>query len=233
MAAQARQSLPVRRLAGTVALSLFAVGGFLYPAASHAAPARFVNRAFTVVSVNTTSTPQTIEVQRGWAGPETTVGVAANTVFLRRYNGKSDISELSAGDSVLITGTVAGTRTLLATTVKDMSIQVAYTQVNATVAFVSRDFSQMTVHIRAAQGPNAPFYAGSTVSADITPTTPVTLLGGMGGTIQQLRPGMAITFYGFSDRAGQVITNPHGITQIPAAQVNQLTVAAPNDNAPR
>jgi hypothetical protein len=220
-----------RRLFHLVGAGLV-VAAVLVPAGgSHAAAGTSTNQAFTVVSIPAASsaTTQTILVQRTWDGPEFIIDVAPTTTIVRRFDGPSTLSEVSAGDHLLITGANLGNHTIAATAIKDTSIQVGFTSINARVRYVARDFSAMAVRITANEHGNAAFGVGSTILVDITPTTPITLLQGA-GTVQQLRPQMLINIhYGLSNREGQVMFTAHDITELPQANAASLPQVAPAD----
>jgi hypothetical protein len=203
-------------------------------APTHAAG--MLTQAFTLVSVNNSITPPTLIVQRNEISPLTTIRVAGTTSIVRRFGGKSDVTELSPGDHLAISGTNLGNHSVNATRIKDNSIQVAGTQINATVSWVARDFGRMAVHVTANEGANAAFSVGNTILVNISPDTPVIFLVGQGGGlpgVQGLRPGMPITLHGFSDHEGQVILNPRDIEEILGEQVNALIRIAPNDSSAR
>jgi hypothetical protein len=223
---------------GRVAIAAGMVGmlaaGLGAPAASHAAPAllKATGRDFTVVSIGGSTTSTTMMVQRGPDSPEISVIINPTTTLVRRFNGPAELSQFSAGDRVHITGTGTAATTITATEVKDNSIQVAFTQINGRVLFVSRALDRMVLRVTANQGSNAAIPVGNIATLNITPTTPVDLLGQHNGTVANVRPGMVLTLWGLSNRPGQIVFRPHDITQLLTNNANVLTKSAPGDNTP-
>lgn len=251
----------IGRFAAVAGMAGVLVAGLGTPVASHAAGnhGRAVrnhghtlppnSHDWVVVSVAGASAPTTMVVEHGPKSPEFTVAISSTTTLVRRFNGKSDPSELSAGDHVQITAaapvvaattpattttTVAGAAPIIvATAIKDNSIQVAFTQINGRVLSVGRDLTQMVVRVTANEGANAAIRRGAIATVDTTATTVVTLTGGKPGTMADVRPGMVLTFWGLSNREGHIVFVPHDVTQLLASSANTLTKAAPNDNTPK
>jgi hypothetical protein len=203
------------------------------PGASHAAPAllKATGADFTVVSVAGNTAPTTMMVQRGLDSPEISVAISPATTLVRRFNGPADLSQFSAGDQVHVTGTGTAATTITATEVKDNSIQVAYTQINGRVLYISRAFDRMVLRVTANQGGNAAIPVGDIATLNITPTTPVVLIGQSNATVANVRPGMVITLWGLSNRPGQIVFRPHDITQL-LTNAGVLTKSAPGDSTP-
>lgn len=217
------------------------IGGLclLSPAGASRATAS-ITGTFTVVSVNPFATAPAVPTLTVQRGDETshviTVRVPPGAAVVRRFNGASSLSEVSPGDQVVVTGTSKGAYTIVAARARDTSIQVGGTQINGTVSYIARDFGRMAVSVTANEGENAAFKVGATVLVVINPSLPVLYINAPGaGTngVQGLRPGLPITFYGFSDRAGQVILSPHDIEQILTDQEDALIRAAPSDGSPK
>ncbi len=167
---------------------------------------------YTLVSVASNTPPTTLQVQRDAAGPLITVTVTPGTTIMRRFDGHSSLDQLGPGDQLQITSTPAGT-TLTATQIEDLSLQQAYTQLNGTVAYLTRPLAQLALRVTATEGANAAFARGFTVLVDVTPATPVRFLDGHSGTVSQLRPGTTITLYGLSDREGHLVLSPRAIAE--------------------
>jgi hypothetical protein len=194
------------------------------------------SQAFTVVSVPST-TPNTLIVQRSINGPEITVTISPTATLVRRFDGKSNLGELSGGDQVLITPMAPPTAsspavTIPAGVVKDVSIQVAYTQINGRAMFVSQALNEMVVGVTANEGRLAAIPVGDRAFVDVTPTTAVSLVGKPNATIADVRPGMVLTMWGLSDNVSHVVFAPHDITQLLSSAAT-LSKAAPDDNTPK
>lgn len=226
------------RLPGAAGLVALLIGGVGQSLAVPAVAAT-VSGAYTVVSVNSNATAPavpTIVVERDATSRLITVRVPPGTPVLRRFGGASDLTELSAGDRVVITGSGPRGSTIVAGKVQDTSVQMAGTQINGVVRYISRDFSRMSVNVTANEGAKAAFAVGSTVLVAITPSTPVLYIiapGAGSNGVQGLRPGVAITFFGLSDREGRVVLGPHDIKQIQSFQEDALIRTAPGDGEPR
>jgi hypothetical protein len=201
------------------------------PGASHAAPAllKATGADFTVVSVAGNTAPTTMMVERSPNTPEITVAISPTTTLVRRFNGPADLSQFSAGDQVHVIGTGTAATTITATEVKDNSIQVAYTQINGRVLSISRAFDRMVLRVTANQGGNAAIPVGNIATLNITPATPVVLIGQPNATVTNVRPGMVLTLWGLSNRPGQIVFRPHDITQL-LTNAGVLTKSAPSDN---
>jgi hypothetical protein len=187
---------------------------------------------YTVVSVTGNNfPPSTFLVQLDATNPAITVSVGINTVIVRRFNGASNLSELSAGDRVAITGETPTTSTINATRVQNYSVQVGYTQVNGTVLYVASNLSGIALRVTANEGRDAAFGVGTIIMINTTPSTSIRFLDGHTGHLTDLRPGMRLTLYGVSDREGQIVVSPHSIEQIRSARAHVLTRVAPDDSA--
>jgi hypothetical protein len=219
------------RFAIVTGLAGMLAAGVGTPVASHAAPAplKAAGRDFTVVSIGGSAVPTTMMVQRDPNSPEISVLISPTTTLVRRFNGPADLSQFSAGDQVHVTGTGTAATTITATEVKDNSIQVAYTQINGRVLYISRAFDRMVLRVTANQGGNAAIPVGNIATLNITPTTPVTLIGQHNATVANVRPGMVLTLWGLSNRPGQIVFRPHDITQL-LTNAGVLTKSAPGDN---
>jgi hypothetical protein len=172
-------------------------------------------------------------VQRDTTSPEITITVDPTTTIVRRFNGASDLSELSEGDQVTITGTQQSSGAIAATKVQNNSAQVGHSQINGMVLYAASDLSGVALKVTANEGSGAAFAIGSVVQVATTPATPIRFLNGHVGRVPDLRPGMRLTLYGLSDRAAQMVVSPHDIAQIPSKRAGVLTSAAPDDGTPR
>ncbi len=222
------------RLAMATGMAGMLAAGVGTPGASHAASTllKATGADFTVVSIAGNTAPTTMMVERGPDTPEIMVAISPTTTLVRRFDGPADLSQFSAGDQVHVTGTGTATTTIMAGEVKDNSIQVAYTQINGRVLFVSRTLDRLVVRVTANQGGNAAIPVGNIATLNITPTTPVDLIGQHNATPANVRPGMVLTLWGLSNRPGQIVFRPHDITQLLTNSANVLTKSAPSDSTP-
>jgi hypothetical protein len=230
----------VSRMLSTAALGGLVLAGMLVPAASHAATLPVRPQSFTVVSVPN-ATPNTLVVQRSVTGPEITVTLSPAATIVRRFDGKSNLGEFSGGDHVLITpvappiatgaATSAPTEAITAGAVKDESIQVGYTQINGRVVFVDQALNQLVLIVTADEGKLAAIPVGDHAFVDVTPTTPVSLVGKSNATMADVRPGMVLTMWGLTQNEAHVLFAPRGITQL-LGNAATLTQVAPNDSTP-
>ena len=228
-------------LLSTAALGGLLLAGMLLPAASHAAALPVRPQSFTVVSVPST-TPNTLIVQRSLTGPEITVTISPTATLVRRFNGKSNLGEFSGGDHVLITpvappmstgaATTAPTLAITAGAVKDESIQVGYTQINGRVVFVDQALNQLVLIVTADEGKFAAIPVNDHAFVDVSPTTPVSLVGKPAATIADVRPGMVLTMWGLTQNEAHVLFAPHDITQL-LGNAATLTKVAPSDSTPK
>jgi dihydrofolate reductase len=142
-------------------------------------------------------------VQRSLTGPEITVIIGPTATLVRRFNGKSNLGEFSGGDHVLITpaappvstgaATPAPTVAITAIAVKDESIQVDHTQINGRVVFVDQALNQLAPIVTADEGKLAAIPVRDHCFIDVSPTTPVSLVGKPTATMADVRPGILIT----------------------------------------
>ncbi len=181
-------------VAGLSAVMLTVLAG---PAASQAAPIYVRAQSFTVVSVSA-STPNTLIVQRSVTSPEITVVLSPTATIVRRFDGKSNLSEISAGDHIVVTpvapplptaGPVTATAamSITAAAVKDDSIQVGYSQINGRVIFVNQALTQLQLIVTANEGRFAAIPVGDHAFIDVTPTTPAALIGKPSATPADVR----------------------------------------------
>ncbi len=203
-----RSPLALGTLGAVGLLSLSALGPSLAPAhaATHAAaPARltgilqpgFASQAPTTLVISTT---------QGLVN----VNVMTDTVVVRRYNGLSALDELSPGDQLGVAGAMSGTNTLNASTVKDFSIQRAFTRNVGSITGFNSGMTQMTVKVLS--DPRHPkqnlMRPGQTISVAVTPAMSVTLSDGSLGTVQDnLSAGMVVTIIGVFNRNSSSFNN--------------------------
>lgn len=199
------------------------------PAKAHRTGDTAATWDYTVVSVAGNIPPSAFVVQRDEAGPLITVKVDPTTTMARRFGGVSNLSELSAGDEVTITGTPQPDGSIAASKVQDISVQVGHSQINGSVLYAASDLGGVALKVTANEGSGAAFGNGSVITVATTPSTTLRLLNGRMGRVPDLRPGMIVTLYGLSDRAAQMVLSPHGLEQIAAAHAGALTRTAPDD----
>src|ERR1035437_9586144 len=142
-------------IAGAVAPLSAQAAGKALPKAKHAALVS--NREYQIVAL-TAGTPNTIQVKDlvTGAGP-ITVSLSPTAVIVRRYNGKSSFGELSVKDLITVAPLKALGQTaapVLATRIKDFSIQVAYTQIAGTITGIIPGLNQVTLTVTATKGHN-------------------------------------------------------------------------------
>jgi hypothetical protein len=224
------------RLVSAVAMTGLLIAGLSAPLAGHAAPGTHRNvklaaalkankHDFIVISVAGNTAPTTMVVARGPYSAEITVAVSSTTTIVRRFDGKSDLSEVSPGDQVQIKGvrttaggvaaTNAATVTgITATAIKDVSIQVGFTQINGRVLYISRALDQLVVRVTANEGRYAAFERGAIATIDVTPATKFALLNNPNATTADVRPGMVLTGWGLSNRDSHIMFSPHDLTQL-------------------
>lgn len=177
------------------------------PLAAHAATAATAVPAITRLAGTlqpgfATTAPTSLQVVTA-QGITMTVNVSTTTQIVRRYNGQSALDELSPGDKIGVSGSMSGTTAITATTLKDATIQRAFTRNVGRITAISSDMTKLTVRVlrdSRAQGHN-PFDEGSTIYVAVTPTMTVTLADGSQGTVQDsLSTGLIITTLGVYDR---------------------------------
>lgn len=116
--------------------ALVSTGLALSPAAHAAtAPKPDYYTGYLVSAPTSLTAPTTLSYQTRYKGL-LTVNVSTSTQIVRRYNGASELDELSANDQLQVWGKLTGT-TLVATRIKDTSIQDAWTRFVGRVLTVS------------------------------------------------------------------------------------------------
>jgi hypothetical protein len=104
-----------------------------------ATPAGLLNKAVVAQTSGTVASLGANSLTVTTATGTVTVNTQANTVFLRRFGGKSDLAEFSTGDQVTVIGKTAGTATtsIDARLIRNASIQKRYGTFAGTVQGVS------------------------------------------------------------------------------------------------
>lgn len=146
-----------------------------------------------------TTQPTTLTLQTPYHGL-VTVGVGSNAKLVRRYNGRSNLAELSAGDKLTVVATYLGNSSYSATRIKDVTIQKAFSSMVGRIKTISG--STLTVQVLAdsrAKGQN-PFRVGETLTQTVSPQTVITLANGSAGTMANLQPGMRFYTLGVVNR---------------------------------
>jgi hypothetical protein len=160
------------------------------------------------------STPLQLAVK----GQSTPVNVQVNssTLIVRRYNGISSLSELSPGDSIAVRGTMSGTDTIVASGVKDFSIQHAFTHNLGVITAASSGPNGTTalkvrvVRDSAYKGQN-PFAVGNIISMNVPSTLQVILADGTVTTFGSLSSTSSSTGNAPTSFLDSVNNSPAGI----------------------
>jgi len=167
-----------------------------------------------------------------------TVNILPKTKFVRLYNGRSDLDELSIGDQLAVSGSQTATNTVGATVVKDLSIQEAWTHMSGTITSVSGNTVVVTV-LRDAL--NAPFSKNQSLTLAIGSATKVMVPSGtrfsvMAGTAAMpslsAATGTTVTVLGVYNKAQSAFTTVYrlrihhtrtGAGSVPTAAPNAAT----------
>lgn len=205
-------------LAATALLSMGVAGAVPAHADSTVPTATAI--AGTLQSGFGTAEPSTLTVVTKGHGT-LSVSVSTTTTVVRHGGNASALTELSAGDSLLIRGTFQSSTTFAATIVRDLSISRA-TIYGAVTAICNCAANATTVTmtpqrllsgrgawstIRAKRlhavpllaRPSAPTPASITFT--LVPSTPATLANGTAGTTASVQVGMHVAVSGVYDRA--------------------------------
>ena len=140
------------------------------------------------------------------------VAVTTGTQIVRRYNGKSGLDELSAGDRLELTGTFVNTL-YTASLIKDVSIQDAYSTLVGTISYISPMTTPPYFTVRAqrdAQG-RAPFRDGLVLTVDIQLSTQLLVHGMTTNQVTTLNPGEVVTVLGTFDRHSNTFTTTNRV----------------------
>ena len=238
-------------IAGIAAVAGMLFAGLGTPAPTHAA-GRILPRAshallskadvYVIVSLTPGTANSMVVRDSVTSDPPITVTLGPTAKIVRRYDGKSSFAELSVNDRVNVwPAAVAGTQSITATTpisgsqplvtrVKDLSIQVAYTQIAGKITAISADKTQLSVLVTANKGSNkAAFMVQQNVTLNVTASTPV-YLGKKAGTVADLQPGMVIRTWGLSDAVTGVMSAPHAIHVVPQKAAGQTDTGTTTDN---
>jgi hypothetical protein len=155
----------------------------------------------TVDGVVETISGTTLTVQTA-SGTTVTVTVPATTKFVRRYNGRSGLDELTEGDRITADGSFerSSTTTFDARRVKDWSIQRAYTRVVGNVATVQNGV--VTLRVARGRSERSPYWHGEGVWVTLSSSTLV-MAGSVTATVDAVQPGMRVLVLGLYDRASR------------------------------
>jgi Domain of unknown function (DUF5666) len=140
------------------------------------------------------------------------VAVTTSTQIVRRYNGKSGLDELSAGDRLELTGTFVNT-VFTASVVKDVSIQDAYSTLVGTISYISPMTTPPYFTVRAQRDAHgrAPFQDGQVLTVDVQPGTQLLVHGTTTNQITALNPGEVVTVLGTFDRHSNTFTTTNRV----------------------
>ncbi len=176
------------------------------------------------------STPLQLAVPTGGGASKiVSVQVSSSTTVVRRYNGISSLSELSPGDSIGVRGTMSGTDTIIANTVKDFSIQRAFTHNLGVITAASSGPNGTTtlkvrvLHDSIYKGQN-PFAVGNTISMNVPSTLKVILADGTVSTFGSLGSTSSSTGSAPTSFLDSVNNNPVGITIATLGVYNRQTL---------
>lgn len=151
----------------------------------------------TLLTLAGTTAPTSLSVQTKSA--TITVMVAGTTTLLRRYNGHSNLAEFSPGDQLSVRGSyeAGSTTTLDALSIKDKSIQHAFTDVLGQVQSVANGAATLVVAHK--RGFFSPYRHGGNMQVTFTSAT-IVMSGGVTTTVDAIQPGLKIIAMGLYDR---------------------------------
>ena len=134
------------------------------------------------------------------------VSIAGSTKIVRRYYGGSGLDQLSQGDSLQVTGTLAN-GLVTASMVRDLSIQEAYSSLVGTVGFVNFHNPQyFTVRVTRDEGRHSPFRDHSNLVIYVNSNTQIVTSSGTTNQITVLNPGQTVTVLGVYNRHRHAFT---------------------------
>ena len=150
--------------------------------------------------ISGTTVPATLTVQAG--SRMVSVTVPATTKFVRRYNGRSSLDELTAGDRITAYGSfkTGSSTTFEAQRVKDWSIQRAYTRVVGSVATVQNGV--VTLRVARGRSEHSPYWHGEDVWVTL-PSSAIVTSGSGAVTVNAVQPGVRVLVLGLYDRASR------------------------------
>ncbi len=157
--------------------------------------------------------PTTLTLQSN--GTSYTVDISTTTKLVRRFNGVSALDEFAANDQLTVTGTIETGNTIMATRVKDLSIQAAYTRMLGQVTAVSTPGAapSLTVTVLKDGSGRAPFAPGQSYTLPIGATTQVTANGTtVAGSLNGIVAGEQVTALGVFDRTSRNFVSVARIT---------------------
>ena len=152
-------------------------------------------------TISGTTVPATLTVQTA-SGTTVTVTVPATTKFVRRYNGRSSLDELTAGDRITAWGSFekGSTITFDAQRLKDWSIQRAYTRVVGSVATVQNGV--VTLRVGHGRSEHSPYRHGEAVWVTL-PSSAIVTSGSVTVRVDAVQPGVRVLVLGLYDRASR------------------------------
>ena len=147
-----------------------------------------------------TTGPARLTVRAG--STTVTVAVPATTEFERRYNGRSSLDELTAGDRITAYGSFerGSTTTFDARQIKDWSIQRAYTRVVGSVATVQNGI--VTLRVARGRSEHSAYRHGEDVWVTL-PSSAIVASGSVAVRVNAVQPGVRILVLGLYDRASR------------------------------
>jgi hypothetical protein len=153
-----------------------------------------------VQTLSGTTMPATLTVRAG--SRTVTVTAPATTRFLRRYNGRSSLDEVTAGDRITAYGSfkTGSSTTFAAQRVKDWSIQHAYTRVVGSVATVQNGV--VTLRVARGRSEHSPYWHGEGVWVTV-PSSAIVASGSGAVRVQAVQPGVRVLVLGLYDRASR------------------------------
>jgi hypothetical protein len=130
------------------------------------------------------------------------VTVPATTKLVRRYNGRSSLDELMAGDRIIAYGSFknGSTTTFDAQRIQDWSIQRAYTRVVGSVATVQNGI--VTLRVARDRSEHSAYWHGDDVWVTV-PSSALVMSGAGAVRVNVVRPGVRVVVLGLYDRASR------------------------------
>jgi hypothetical protein len=145
-----------------------------------------------------TTVPATLTVQAGRM--TVSVTMPATTTIVRRYNGRSSLDELMAGDRIIAYGSFknGSTTTFDAQRIQDWSIQRAYTRVVGSVATVQNGV--VTLRVARDRSEHSAYWHGDDVWVTL-PSSAIVMSGAVAVRVNAVHPGVRVVVLGLYDRA--------------------------------
>jgi hypothetical protein len=150
--------------------------------------------------ISGTTMPAKLTVQAG--SMTVTVTVPTTTKFVRRYNGRSSLDELTAGDRIIAYGAFknGSITTFDAQRITDWSIQRAYTRVVGSVATVQNGV--VTLRVARGRSEHSAYRHGEDVWVTL-PSSAIVASGSGAVAVKAVRPGERVLVLGLYDRASR------------------------------